>query len=114
MENNLDNAVCMANPEEFNWNITSSNDEALEVEREQFKSNLETFKSVISALSTPEDKVPFILDFYDNIIPDTIWNEIMEKHFQTKLKKNLNLNSQRKLNLINYEIGASKKSLNDV
>ena len=112
--NNLENNTCVMADPDFNWNITSSNDEAIEAEKEQFQKDLELFKSVTSALNTPEEKLPFILDFYDNVIPDSIWNETMEKHFQTKLQKNLNLNSQRKLNLINYEIGTSKKSLNDV
>lgn len=117
-ENNLEDAVCMANPEftpdGFSWEITSSNDESIEAEKEQFKKDVETFKSVTAALGTPEEKVPFILDFYDSIVPDSIWNEMMEKYFKTKLQKNLNINSQRKLTLINYEIGESKKSLNDV
>lgn len=117
-ENNLEDVVCMANPEftpdGFSWEITSSNDESIEAEKEQFKKDVETFKSVTAALGTPEEKVPFILDFYDSIVPDSIWNEMMEKYFKTKLQKNLNINSQRKLTLINYEIGVSKKPLNDV
>lgn len=118
VNNNLEDAVCMANPEftpdGFSWEITSSDEEARENEKEQFKIELDRFKAVTDAIMVPEDKLPFIIDFYDNIISDNIWNEYMEKHFKTKLQKNLNLNSQRKLKLISYEIGESKKSLNDV
>ena len=110
--------VCMTNPkftqEDFNWEITTDNSEAIAIENEQFQKDLETFKAVTNTINVPEDKVPFILDFYDNIISDNIWNEFMEKYFKTKLPKNINLNSQRKLTLLNYEIGESKKSLNDV
>ena len=117
-ENNLEDVVGMVDPEftpdGFSWEITSSDEEARENEKEQFKIELDRFKAVTDAIMVPEDKLPFIIDFYDNIISDNIWNEYMEKHFKTKLQKNLNLNSQRKLKLISYEIGESKKSLNDV
>ena len=101
-ENNLEDVVGMVDPEftpdGFSWEITSSDEEARENEKEQFKIELNRFKAVTDAIMVPEDKLPFIIDFYDTIISDNIWNEYMEKHFKTKLQKNLNLNSQRKLN----------------
>lgn len=118
MENveNVENTVeakCKLDPE-FNWEITVDNSEERITEKEQFVKDLETFNSITNSLSTPEEKVQIIIDFYDNIIPDAIWNEYMQKYFKTKLAKNFNINTQRKLTLINYEIGESKKSLNDV
>lgn len=116
--NNMEEAVVMADPnfnkDDFSWEITSTDEEAGIKEETEFKENLETFKNIVDGLDTPEDRVPFILDFYDNVIPDTIWNKYMEQFFKTKIPKNINMNSQRKLTLIDYSITKSAKSLNDV